>query len=147
MAEFSFYDFCQQENGTIEGYNEVAIDEEVNEMWHDYQRDNVLHINEWNESDYLDRFTAENIDTIYEIINRNYEPVQWLVEYTARTAKELGTPAYGGNLKAWEKSFTNALEGKELEPSDLWYFVNEIETTGVRMAFEIPVKFTAYMKE
>ena len=58
MAEFSFYDFCQQENGIIEGYNETAIDEEVNEMWHDYQRDNVLHINEWNESDYLDRFTA-----------------------------------------------------------------------------------------
>ena len=76
MAEFSFYDFCQQENGTIEGYNEVAIDEEVNEMWHDYFRDNAKRINEWNESDYLDRFTAENIDTIYEIINRNYEPVQ-----------------------------------------------------------------------
>lgn len=147
MAEFSFYDFCQQENGTIEGYNEVAIDEEVNEMWHDYFHDNARRINEWNESDYLDRFTAENIDTIYEIINRNYEPVPWLVEYTAKTAKELGTPAHGGNLKAWEKSFTNALEGKELEPSDLWLFVNEIEIKGVRMAFEIPVNFTAYMKE
>lgn len=147
MAEFSFYDFCQQENGTIEGFNEVAIDEEVNEMWHDYQRDNVLHINEWNESDYLDRFTAENIDTIYEIINRNYEPVQWLVEYTARTAKELGTPAHGGNLKAWEKSFANAIDGEEIAPDDLWHFINEIETKGVRMAFEIPVKFTAFMKE
>ena len=98
MAEFSFYDFCQQENGTIEGYNEVAIDEEVNEMWHDYFRDNAKRINEWNESDSLDRFTAANIDTIYEVINRNYEPVQWLVDYTARTAKELGTPAHAGNF-------------------------------------------------
>lgn len=147
MAEFSFYDFCQQENGTIEGYNEVAIDEEVNEMWHEYFRDNARHINEWNESDYLDRFTAENIDTIYEIINRNYEPVQWLVEYTARTAKELGTPAHAGNLKAWEKSFTNALDGEEIAPDDLWLFVNEIEKKGVKMAFEVVVKFTAFMNE
>ena len=116
-------------------------------MLHDYNRDNALHINEWNESDYLDRFTAENIDTIYEIINRNYEPVQWLVDYTARTSKELGTPTHGGNLKAWEKSFTNALDGKEIAPDDLWLFVNEIETTGVRMAFDIVVKFTAFMHE
>ena len=147
MAEFSFYDFCQQENGTIEGYNEVAIDEEVNEMWHDYRLEKGKRVNEWNEEDYLDSFTAENLDAIYEVINRNYEPVQWLVDYTARTAKELGTPANGGNLKAWEKSFTNALGGEEIAPDELWYFVNEIETKGVRMAFEIPVKFTAYMKE
>lgn len=147
MAEFSFYDFCQQENGTIEGYNEVAIDEEVNEMWNDYRLEKGKRINEWNEEDYLDSFTAENLDAIYEVINRNYEPVEWLVDYTARTAKELGTPAHDGNFKAWEKSFTNALEGKEITPDDLWYFVNEIETKGVRMAFEIPVKFTAFMKE